>query len=74
MRDLGAVRRGGHSEAVAGNQRAFVWSNGRIRDLGTLGGRSTYPAASNDRGQIVGTSTTRGGQEHAFLWTLRRGA
>ena len=45
-----------------------------IRDLGTLGGKdsgdylSGGPVAINERGQIVGSSHTKKGASHAFLW------
>jgi probable HAF family extracellular repeat protein len=41
-------------------------------DLGTLGGSFSYPSGVNDRGQVVGTSTTVGNDlltGRAFLWT-----
>ena len=52
-----------------------------IRDLGTLGGpESTLPdggasgaMAINTHNQIVGSATTKTGQQHAVLWTLRSG-
>jgi probable HAF family extracellular repeat protein len=53
---------------LAGAYRAVVWQKGRIRDLGTLGGRSSDAAAINERGQIVGASATRSGAYHAFIW------
>jgi probable HAF family extracellular repeat protein len=36
--------------------------------LGTLGGDDSYPAAVNDRGQVVGVSETADGELHAFFW------
>jgi probable HAF family extracellular repeat protein len=39
-------------------------------DLGTLGGYSSYAAAVNDLGQVVGRSTTASGEVHATLWTV----
>ena len=50
------------------DQHGYVWEDGVLRDLGSLGGGRTYPAALNDSGQVVGTSTTKSGAGHAFLW------
>ena len=50
--------------------RAAGQAEGRwvITDLGTLGGRRSEPVAINERGQIVGYSTTKDRSVHAFLW------
>jgi len=71
----------GDSENKTGDYHAFLWQNGKIRDLGTLGGTGGYPDSSahaiNERGQVVGSALTgatfrRGGvtyhSSHAFLW------
>jgi len=34
--------------------RAVLWKDGQIRDLGTLGGSTSFAQAINDRGQITG--------------------
>ena len=47
----------------------FLWTNGVMKDLGTLGGTMGEPATLNDRGQVVGHSTLAGDQAtHPFLW------
>jgi uncharacterized membrane protein len=41
--------------------------------LGTLGGNRSEAVAINEHNQIVGSSTTKTGQQHPVLWTLRSG-
>jgi probable HAF family extracellular repeat protein len=49
-------------------RHAFLWENGRMRNLGGLGGNSRA-SAINDRGEIVGASVIAGCvTEHAVLW------
>jgi probable HAF family extracellular repeat protein len=53
---------------------AVVWQPGTITDLGTLpGGQASGATELNNRGQIIGWSTTKNGQKHAVMWTLRSG-
>lgn len=47
---------------------AALWDRGTTVDLGTLGGGELGPADINDRGQVVGSSTTDAGELHAFRW------
>lgn len=56
----------------------FLWKNGSMRDLGTLGGTlattgsfagGPWGPVLNDHGQAIGTSTLAGDEIwHAFLW------
>ena len=46
---------------------AFIWQDGVMRDLGTLGGM-TFPTDINERGQVVGRSSV-GGWWYPFLWS-----
>ena len=50
--------------------RALVWRNGVVIDLGTLGGESSVATDMNDKGQIVGWSHLGGGSaaNRAFIW------
>jgi probable HAF family extracellular repeat protein len=42
----------------------FLWENGTMMDLGTLGGTLVPADWRNSRGQVVGTSTSAGDQTH----------
>lgn len=57
----------GQVTGVSANH-AFLWENGVMIDLGTLGGDFSLANGINDLGQIVGESKTLGGETHAFLW------
>lgn len=49
--------------------RGFLWENGKMIDLGTLGGSCSGTVKINNRGQIAGSSTLPDGQpDHPFLW------
>ena len=62
---------GGSGVFVSGRSfgRAFLYANGRMRDLGTLGGTLSNAAGINDSEKIVGTSQISGGAYRAFLHT-----
>jgi probable HAF family extracellular repeat protein len=49
----------GWAETKKGDQHAFLWENGKMRDLGTLGGEESEAVAVNDRGQVIGVADTK---------------
>lgn len=77
--DLGMLAGASESTAAAVNDRGDVvgssgahavrWRNGRIVDLGTLGGSYSGAVDVNQRGDVVGYSQTTGDEStHAFVW------
>lgn len=60
-----------HPETGIPTQAPFLWENGHMTNLGTLGGVVGWVTGLNKRGQVVGGSaleTDPAGQVHAFLW------
>jgi probable HAF family extracellular repeat protein len=50
----------------------FLWQNGRMVDLGNLGGTLGFPLAMNNRGEVAGAATLQGDVTiHPFLWNGR---
>jgi probable HAF family extracellular repeat protein len=57
-------------------QDPFLWENGKMRDLGNLGGTVSFGQCANNRGDVIGISSLAeqpaacpGGPGcHAFLW------
>ncbi len=66
INDAGQVV-GGSYDASA-NFHAFLWQNGSMQDLGTLGGDYSAAEAINENGQVVGTARLANSTPHAFLW------
>jgi probable HAF family extracellular repeat protein len=60
----------------------FIWRNGAMQDLGSLGGTLSIPGSLafgpfgkflNERGEVAGTSTLPGDETfHAFFWDNQR--
>lgn len=48
--------------------RTLLWDNGRLVDLGDLGGKCTQGLDINASGQVVGWAQTATGDYHAFRW------
>ncbi|MEQ9624207.1 MAG: PEP-CTERM sorting domain-containing protein [Coleofasciculus chthonoplastes F1-TOW-03] len=47
---------------------AFLWENGVMTDLGTLGGLISSAISINNSGQVVGWAENEHGEQRAFLW------
>ena len=63
---------GNSAPAPAEFNHAFLWSQGRRVDLGTLGGEFSAASGINDHGAVVGQASTTGGPLRGFVW--RHGA
>src|SRR3954453_18183460 len=57
------------SPSLDGEAHAFLYSNGEMADLGTLGGVSSFGYGINDSGQVTGSSSTTSGAVRAFLYS-----
>jgi probable HAF family extracellular repeat protein len=67
MNDVGQMV--GMRETSGGYSQAFLWENGVMTNIGTLGGASSYAFDINNVGQVVGESLTAANDGyHAFLW------
>lgn len=53
---------------TAGDERAFLYRNCALQDLGSLGGGTSAARGLNDHDQVVGYSKNRDGFNRAFLW------
>jgi probable HAF family extracellular repeat protein len=62
------------SGAFIPTQDPFLWENGKMIDLGGLGGTCGFPSWLDDYGRVVGVSDLAGDQvQHPFLWTKASG-
>jgi probable HAF family extracellular repeat protein len=60
-------------DAIAGEERAAVWTDDRVFELGTLGGPYSSAASISDTGAVIGESWTGSNEGetnevHAFVW------
>jgi probable HAF family extracellular repeat protein len=53
---------------VNGYPMAFLYANGTMANIGTLGGHNSYANAINDAGQVVGDSVAPDANVYAFLF------
>jgi probable HAF family extracellular repeat protein len=56
-------------------QDPFFWQNGKMLDMGNLGGNCAVPAGLNIRGEVAGNSDLAdvNAYPHAFIWTQESG-
>jgi probable HAF family extracellular repeat protein len=60
----------GYSYTASGPNQPFLWSNGTLTNLGTLGGTAGEALGINSSGQVVGQSNIAGDvYHHATLWS-----
>jgi probable HAF family extracellular repeat protein len=60
--------------AMLPTQDPFLWEDGQMIDLGTLGGTCGFPQSINNRGQVVGNSDSAGDvTSYPFLWEKTTG-
>jgi uncharacterized repeat protein (TIGR01451 family) len=58
----------GYSRTTSNVDHAFVYHQGELRDIGTLGGTTSVARSVNWDGHVVGESRNRSGVNRAFLY------
>jgi probable HAF family extracellular repeat protein len=59
----------GHSySSITRSRRAFLWENGTMTSLGSLGGAISVALAINNNDEVVGYSYVPTGETHPVLW------
>jgi probable HAF family extracellular repeat protein len=62
----------GARHTTEGETHAFLWENGVMTDLGTLGGHYSAAYGINPAGEVAGVSQVVGdGDNHPTLWTRK---
>lgn len=59
----------GDAASLGGNEHAFLYFDGRLRDLSLPGWKTSHAKDINSRGQIVGSFSLEEGQLRAFLYS-----
>ena len=67
MNNAGQVT--GYFHTSTGASHAFLYTDGQMIDLGTLGGNNSGGSSINDGGLVTGSSQTSTGDSHAFLYS-----
>src|SRR5438067_1820674 len=62
----------GAADTAGGEFHAFLFRDGILQDLGTLGGRTSLATALSGSGQVIGQAERADGSLHAFLWSAGR--
>lgn len=62
----------GWSSTTGGGMHGFLWREGKMTDLGSLG-RYSMAKGINNLGQVIGWTDVEGSQKHGFLWEPGRG-
>jgi probable HAF family extracellular repeat protein len=68
LADARVVNEAGHVAGM-GPSGAFLYRDGTMVDLGTLGGTQMYVRGINNSDQVVGNASTASGQARAFLYS-----
>lgn len=58
----------GMSYTTSTTYQGFLWQNGTMSKLGTLGGGQVEPLSINSSDMVTGKASVAGGAFHAFIW------
>ena len=64
-----ALNESGQATGVTAQGHPFLYSGGKLTDLGTLSGGYTSGSDINDHGQVAGTGESADRRPHAFLYS-----